>query len=64
MKVVVDQDKCISSGNCVLNASEVFDQREEDGVVELLNENPPADQTDNVRRAVAECPAKVIQIQE
>ena len=64
MKVVVDQDKCISSGNCVLNSSEVFDQRDEDGVVVLLEENPPADQAENVRRAVAECPAQVIRIEE
>ena len=64
MKVVVDQDKCISSGNCVLNASEVFDQRDEDGVVVLLDENPPVEQAENVRRAVAECPASVIHIEE
>jgi ferredoxin len=64
MKVTVDQDKCISSGNCVLNSSVVFDQRDEDGVVILLNESPPAEQAENVRRAVAECPAQVIQIEE
>ena len=64
MKVIVDQEKCISSGNCVLNSSEVFDQRDEDGVVILLNDNPPAAEADNVRRAVAECPAQVIHIEE
>ena len=40
MKVVVDQDKCVSSGHCVLNAAGVFDQRDEDGVVILLDEHP------------------------
>ena len=40
MKVKVDQDKCISSGQCVSHASEVFDQRDEDGVAVLLTENP------------------------
>jgi ferredoxin len=64
MKVSVDQDKCISSGQCVSHASEVFDQRDEDGVVVLLNENPPADQAENVRRAAADCPAHVIDIEE
>ena len=64
MKVTVDQDKCISSGQCVSHASEVFDQRDEDGVVVLLNENPPADQAENVRRAAADCPAHVIDIEE
>ena len=64
MKVIVDQDKCISSGQCVLNAGEVFDQRDEDGVVILLDENPPAEEAENVRRAVAACPAQVITIEE
>jgi ferredoxin len=64
MKVVVDQDNCVSSGNCVMHSSAVFDQRDGDGVVVLLDANPPADQADNVRRAAAECPAQVIHIQE
>ena len=64
MKVAVDQDRCISSGNCVMHSSEVFDQRDGDGVVVLLNESPPAEQADNVRRAAAECPARVIHIEE
>jgi ferredoxin len=64
MKVIVDQDKCVSSGQCVLNASGVFDQRDEDGVVVLLNERPPAEQADNVRKAAAACPALAIYIEE
>ena len=40
MKVTVDQYKCVSSGQCVLNASDVFDQRDDDGVVALLIEHP------------------------
>ena len=64
MKVTVDQDLCVSSGQCVLNAAQVFDQRDEDGVVLLLNNDPPADQADNVRRAAAACPAQAIHIEE
>lgn len=64
MKVSVDQDKCVSSGQCVLNASEVFDQRDEDGVVVLREAAPGPDQTDNTRRAAAACPALAIQIEE
>ena len=64
MKVTVDQDKCISSGQCVSHTSQVFDQRDEDGVVILLDENPPADQAENVRRAAADCPAAAIFIEE
>ncbi len=64
MKVTVDQDACVSSGQCVLNASAVFDQRDADGVVVLLNDDPPADQADNVRRAAAACPAQAIAVEE
>lgn len=64
MKVTVDQDKCVSSGQCVLNAGEVFDQRDEDGVVVLLEPEPDPGQTDNARRAAAACPALAIEIQD
>jgi ferredoxin len=64
VKVTVDQDKCVSSGQCVLNASEVFDQRDDDGVVELLVENPSPEQADGARRAAAACPALAIEIEE
>jgi ferredoxin len=64
MKVTVDQDKCVSSGQCVLNASEIFDQRDDDGVVVLLNNRPSADHTENARNAAAACPALAIDIDE
>ena len=64
MKVTVDQDKCASSGNCVMRAPEIFDQRDDDGVVVLLNPNPPAEQGDDARAAAANCPALAIHIEE
>ncbi|RYF47971.1 MAG: ferredoxin, partial [Comamonadaceae bacterium] len=53
MKVVIDEDKCVAAGQCVAAAAEVFDQRDEDGIVVLLNENPPAEIADDVRQAAA-----------
>lgn len=64
MKVIVDQDACVASGQCVLAAADVFDQRDEDGIVVLLNENPPAGQADEVREAAALCPALAIRVEE
>lgn len=64
MKVVVDQDKCVSSGQCVLNADEIFDQRDDDGVVILLNDSPSPEQADSARKAAAACPALAIDIEE
>ncbi|WP_326791720.1 ferredoxin [Streptomyces sp. NBC_00841] len=64
MKVIVDQNKCVASGQCVLSAPEVFDQREEDGIVVLLAETPPEQLADDVRQAVALCPAQAIWVEE
>jgi ferredoxin len=47
-----------------MHAPEIFDQRDDDGVVLLLNQNPPADQADNARKAAAGCPALAIHIEE
>jgi ferredoxin len=64
MKVAVDQDKCVSSGQCVLSAGDVFDQRDEDGVVVLLNDSPPPERADDARKAAAACPALAIHIED
>ena len=64
MKVTVDQDICASSGNCVMNAPEVFDQRDDDGVVVLLTPNPSAEQAEGARRAAAACPSLAKRIEE
>jgi ferredoxin len=64
MKVIVDQDKRVASGQCVLAAADVFDQRDEDGIVALLNENPLAERVEDVRQAAGVCPALAITIEE
>lgn len=64
MKVVIDQDKCIASGLCVLAVPDVFDQREEDGVVLLLDENTPAELDADVRQAATVCPSGAITVEE
>lgn len=64
MKVHVDQDRCIAAGQCVAHADEVFDQRDDDGIVVLLDGNPSVDLVDGVREAVSMCPALAIRIEE
>ena len=62
MKVTVEQDKCVSAGNCVAHAPDVFDQDEDDGSVILLDETPPADRAEDVRAAAVACPAMAIHV--
>jgi ferredoxin len=64
VKVTVDLDKCIGSGQCVLSAPAVFDQRDEDGIVVLLDANPSADAGPAVRQAAALCPALAIKVED
>jgi ferredoxin len=64
MRVAVDQDRCIAAGQCVAAAPDVFDQRDEDGVVVLVKATPNAAEEDDVRRASEVCPALAIQIQD
>jgi len=64
MRVTVDQDKCVGSGQCVLAAETVFDQREEDGIVVLLTDSPSAEVAGDVRQAAAVCPALAITVED
>ncbi len=64
MTIRIDRDKCVGGGQCVLAAPEVFDQRDEDGTVVLLNEHPPTDLYGPVREAALLCPALAITVEE
>ena len=59
MRVIVDEDACIGAGNCVRTAPDVFDQGEE-GLVVLLNDDPPGELQEDVRLAALRCPARAI----
>ena len=62
MKVTVDETRCCGAGTCVMLAPEVFDQREEDGIVVLLRDEPaPAEQA-AVREAAGVCPTSAITV--
>ena len=64
MRVIAYTQKCIAGGNCVLSCSEVFDQRDSDGTVHVLNERPALTLLKKVRQAVDLCPGQVFTIED
>jgi len=64
MRITICEQKCCGSGQCVLYAPEVFDQREDDGVVILLQESPAPELRERVEKAVEVCPTHAIEIEE
>ncbi|MET7640788.1 ferredoxin [Streptomyces sp. NPDC005438] len=64
MRISVDEEKCCGAGQCVMIAPEVFDQRDEDGIVVLLDTEPGAEQAPAVRESAEVCPAAAIHLSE
>ncbi|MCA1273223.1 ferredoxin [Streptomyces sp. 7G] len=64
MRVELDQPKCVAAGQCVVAAPDVFDQRDDDGIAILLTDRPGEDLYEEVREAVAVCPAAAITLVE
>ncbi|GAB2883465.1 ferredoxin [Streptomyces mayteni] len=64
MRVSVDRERCVGSGQCAQTSQEVFDQSEEDGLVMLLAERPPDAHRETVRQAAAQCPVLAISLAE
>ncbi|MER7012777.1 ferredoxin [Saccharopolyspora sp. NPDC000359] len=63
MKVLIDEDKCVGAGQCVLAAPDVFDQRDEDGVAFALVEHPDEQLRAETVEAARVCPAAAIRIE-
>ncbi|MGW2385960.1 ferredoxin [Streptomyces sp. NPDC001658] len=63
MKVELEADKCVASGQCVLAATDVFDQ-DDDGIAILLEDRPADELLDDVKEAVAVCPAAAVRLVE
>lgn len=64
MRVIAQTHKCIASGTCALTCPQVFGQRDEDGVVHVLDEHPPLELLTRVKQVVDLCPAVVFSIED
>ncbi|WP_432973864.1 ferredoxin [Dactylosporangium sp. CA-233914] len=62
MHIEVDQEKCCGAGQCALIAPDVFDQRDSDGVVLLLDPEPDESARAVVTEAASVCPAAAIAV--
>ncbi len=64
LRVKVNHGLCVGAGLCVLSTNEVFDQGEEDGLVVLLQAQPPEELRKKVLSAARTCPSLAIKVEE
>ncbi len=64
MRVVIDQDLCGTSWQCVLTLPGIFRQREPDGVAEVCVAIVPKALHAAVRLAASQCPVAAIRVIE
>jgi ferredoxin len=63
MRIRVSAERCVSSGQCVMLAPEVFDQ-DDDGIVVLLTDRPDDSEAAAVRESTRVCPSLAITIED
>ena len=63
MRIRTDKTVCTGAGNCVRIAPDWFDQSVDDGIVVILNEDPPNELAELMRDVVDACPTGAIDIE-
>lgn len=63
MRIIADTSACVGAGQCALVAGALFDQ-DDDGIVEVLDDEPGAADQPAARRAASLCPARAITLEE
>jgi ferredoxin len=64
MKIQADTTVCVASGQCALLAPETFDQRDDNGIVVIRDDEPPREHQDAARQAVLTCPSGALRLSE
>ncbi|MFF3228294.1 ferredoxin [Nocardia suismassiliense] len=62
MRITADRTVCVGAGLCALTAPAIFDQGDDDGLVEVLD--PAAADDPAVREAVDLCPSGALALTE
>ncbi|GEB55730.1 ferredoxin [Streptomyces gardneri] len=60
----VDRERCIGAGMCAMTAPDVFDQDPDEGLVLLLDAEPPVAHRAAARMAAGVCPSGAIILHE
>ncbi len=61
LRVVIDRERCVGSGNCLYWAPGTFDL-DDDGVSTVID--PDGDDEDRIRVAVEGCPTRAISLED
>ena len=61
LRIVIDRDRCVGSGNCLYWAPGTFDL-DDDGVSVVVD--PEGDDEDRIRVAAEGCPTRAISLQD
>jgi ferredoxin len=74
LRVTIDRDECISCGVCWTTCPEVFEENEDDGLSQIVEEyrvddredegQAPEDLEDCLQDAAADCPVEIIHVGE
>jgi ferredoxin len=62
--VRIDESRCVGTGECVILAGELFDQRLDDGVAFVIGTADTPSRRSQLDQAVAACPANAIGYRE
>jgi ferredoxin len=58
--ILINESTCVGSGECVIVAGELFDQRLDDGVAFVIGEADTPGRRSKLDAAIAACPANAI----
>ena len=60
MKVIADRARCIGAGQCVMVASDIFAQGDDDGLVVIKLDEITAERAADIELAILSCPTRAL----
>jgi ferredoxin len=63
MRIIVDELACVAHGECMVVAPELFDLRDDDFLVRMLDAEPGEELRKQAEAALRVCPAEAIRIE-